>query len=73
MGTLTETESAVLRYVRGRVARREIQKNTAGRARSILMGFAATYGKRPLKLIGRKHIELWLEERQDLSPASRRN
>jgi site-specific recombinase XerD len=73
MGELTEVETVVLRYVRGRVARREIQHNTAGRVRSILMGFAAVYGKRPLKLIGRKHIELWLEDRQDLSPASRRN
>lgn len=61
MGTLTETESAVLRYVRGRVARREIQQNTAGRVRSILMGFAHVYGRRPLKLIGRKHIELCLD------------
>lgn len=73
MGELTETQAVVLRYVRGRVARREIQQNTAGRVRSILMGFADCYGRRPLKLIGRKHIELWLEERQDLSTASRRN
>ncbi len=62
MGELTETQTVVLRYVRGRVARREIQRNTAGRVRSILMGFAESYGKRPLKLIGRKHIELWLED-----------
>jgi site-specific recombinase XerD len=37
------------------------------------MGFADSYGRRPVNLLGRKHIEQWMEQRQDLSPASRRN
>ena len=71
--TLTPIQLLVLAYVRGRSARREIAPATAGRLRSTLMAFATSYGKRPVKLIGRKHIERWLEDRQDLAPASRRN
>ena len=64
----------MLAYVRGRVGRREIKANTAVRLRSILMSFAASYGKRRVALLGPKAIERWLEERApDLSPGSRRN
>jgi integrase/recombinase XerD len=73
VSNLHQCERLVLAYIRGRVARREIKHNTASRQRSILMGFAASYGKRPINLLGRKHIEHWMESRQDLSPASRRN
>jgi site-specific recombinase XerD len=41
--------------------------------RSILLGFADSYGRRPVRLLGRRHVEQWLEQRQDLSPASLRN
>jgi site-specific recombinase XerD len=70
---LTPVARLVLTYIRGRVARGEIKHNTAARQRSILMGFADSYGRRPVNLLGRKHIEQWMEQRQDLSPASRRN
>ena len=71
---LTECERLVLSYVRGRVRRGEIKHNTAARNRSILMAFAASYGKRKVALMGRHAIERWLEERSpDLAPASRRN
>jgi site-specific recombinase XerD len=72
-GNLTECERLVLSYIRGRVGRREIRLNTAARQRSILLGFAASYGKRPINLLSRKHVERWLEDRQDLAPSSRRN
>lgn len=70
---LTPCQRLVLSYIRGRVARHEIQLNTASRQRSILMAFADSYGKRPINLMGRKHIEQWLEDRRDLAAASRRN
>lgn len=70
---MTDMERAVLTYIRGRVGRREIRVTTASRQRSILMGFAASYGKRPINLFGRRHVEQWLEDRCDLGPASRRN
>lgn len=70
---LTEMQRLALAYVRGRVARREIAANTGARARSILLGFARSYGRRPVRLLGRSHVERWLEDRQDLSPASLRN
>jgi site-specific recombinase XerC len=70
---LTEMERVAIAYVRGRVARREIAASTGGRTRSMLLGFAASYGRRPVKLLGRRHVETWLEGRQGLSPASLRN
>ena len=71
--SLTPMARLVLNYVRGRVVRGEIKRNTAARQRSILIAFADAYGRRPVNILGRKHIEQWLEQRQDLSAASRRN
>jgi site-specific recombinase XerC len=72
-GQFTEMQRLVHAYVRGRVSRREIAPSTGARVRSILLGFAESYGRRPVRLLGRRHVELWLEQRQDLSPASLRN
>lgn len=73
MGQLTECERLVLQYIRGRVARHEIKQNTASKQRSILLSFAASYGKRPINLLGRKHVEAWLATLEPLAPGSRRN
>ena len=63
----------VLSYMRGRVARHEIQRTTASHQRTMLLGFAGSYGKRPVNVLSRRHVEAWLEGRHDLAPGSRRN
>jgi site-specific recombinase XerD len=73
MPTLTPMKKLVLGYVRGRMARREIKSNTAVRLRSILARFADIYGLRPVKQLSRRDIDRWLETRNTLAPASRRN
>ncbi len=70
---MTHVERLIITYIRGRVSRREIQRNTAARNRSILAGFAKSYGNRPLANMSRRDIERWQESRANLRPSSRRN
>lgn len=60
-------------YLRRRVARGEISRQTAQDFRYPLAGFARSYGARPLDKLGPKAIDRWLETIGHQMPATRRH
>lgn len=59
-----------LRYVGERKRRGEIQPNTARNIGSHLIGFAVSYGYRPLAQLSHKAVERWIEEMVDAGIAA---
>lgn len=55
------------RYVDERLARAEIRQATARQERTVLRGFARSYGRRPVEQLARTHLEAWLA---DLGPVA---
>jgi integrase len=68
--TLTPTIRTYLteRYKQGRIGR-----DTAASDRSVLLGFADSYGQRPLDKLGVAAVERWLESIRHLAPGTRRH
>lgn len=69
----SEMYRLALSWVAGRRARREITAATATRNRSSLIGFAVSYGQRPVRNLSRHDIERWLETRSGVAPGTRRH
>lgn len=63
----------VYAWINGRVRRREITTDTARRYRTVALTFAEMYGARPVKNIGRRDVERWIESRQHLAKGTLRN
>jgi site-specific recombinase XerC len=62
----------VREYLRGRVARAEISRQTATDLSYCLAGLTQSFGNRPLTQFGPKAIDRWLESIGDRAPATRR-
>jgi integrase/recombinase XerD len=60
-------------YLRERMQRHEITPLTARNLRSILSRFTKSFGARPVRNLGQRDIERWLEGRAGKSPATRRS
>lgn len=59
-------------YVASRLARREIVRKTAIRQRSVLRGFAVSFGRRAPKNMGAADIERWMVSRRGISTSTMR-
>lgn len=59
-------------YLRERVKRRELTKDTARNHYTALMQFARLYGRRPVANLSRRDVERWLEEYGHLAAGTRR-
>lgn len=59
-------------YLAERTRRRTLDPMTARNYRSSLVGLAQSFGDRPIAELATTDIEVWLEGRADLSPATRR-
>jgi integrase/recombinase XerC len=59
-------------YVGGRVARREIRRETATRLRVTLRGFSKSFGNRNVKNMSKNDIERWIATRRSISLGSLR-
>lgn len=70
MGTLTPH---ITEYLRARLARGEISRQTAVDLRYPLMALAVCFGARPLNRFGRSAIDRWLETIGHHAPATRRH
>lgn len=62
----------VRRYLRGRVARGEITRQTGVDLSYCLAGLVDSFGNRPIQQFGPKAIDRWLETVGHLAPATRR-
>jgi site-specific recombinase XerD len=60
-------------YLRERVRRREMTKDTARNNYTALMQFARLYGRRPVANLSRRDVERWLEEYGHLAAGTRRS
>lgn len=60
------------KYVSGRIARREVKRVTGRRQLGVLAVFCDAYGDRDVKMLGRSHIEHWMETRGHLAVGTRR-
>lgn len=61
----------VLEYTSGRLRRAEVLATTVRNYRGHLIGFAESYGNRPLDKLGPKAVERWLEQIAHLAPGTR--
>lgn len=61
---MTTLTPLVLRYVGGRQGTGEISRLTARNVRNHLLGFAASFGNRPLDQLGHRAVERWVTEMQ---------
>lgn len=60
-------------YTAGRIARRDVKRETAHKDRRILERFATTFGQRQVKNLSKTDIERWIATRAYLAPGSRRH
>lgn len=63
----------VQQFTQGRMKRGEVNATTANDARYTLLSFADSFGDRPLRQLGPKAVDRWLETISHHSPATRRH
>lgn len=66
-------EELIYEYLHERVRRGELSTLTARNHTTTLRQFAASYGNRPVRNLGRRAVERWLESCENLSPGTRRS